>query len=144
MSLADWSPAFALASVTCCCHSISMAEPAAAVVAGLVLCTQPVTLIISVNLTQFVLDLCITNSALCHLSQSRGSLSWESWSIRSPDTRKIASSNLAESILAVLAITAFFFFCRRQHCPPPDQTSRLTTGAAAAVVAGQLCTNQVT
>ena len=26
-------------------------------------------------------------------------LSWESWLIRSPDTRKIASSNLAESIL---------------------------------------------
>jgi hypothetical protein len=36
----------------------------------------------------------------CHLSQSCGSLSWESWLIRSPDTRKIASSNLAESILS--------------------------------------------
>ena len=35
----------------------------------------------------------------CHTSCSVSSLSWESWSIRSPDTRKIASSNLAESIL---------------------------------------------
>ncbi len=33
------------------------------------------------------------------MSCSISSLSWESWSIRSPDTRKIASSNLAESIL---------------------------------------------
>ena len=48
-------------------------------------------------------------------------LSWESWPIRSPDTRKIASSNLAESILQ-----NFSFFSRAvaQHPSPTKVNMR--------------------
>ena len=41
-------------------------------------------------------------------SPVKRALSWESWLIRSPDTRKIASSNLAESILPPTAENFFF------------------------------------
>jgi hypothetical protein len=86
------------------------------------ICSDPISFVLQVRLFPIFL-LCNINTVFVRTAARAGScpLSWESWSIRSPDTRKIASSNLAESILQ-----NFSFFSRAvaQHPSPTKVNMR--------------------